>query len=208
MTTIESSTDKENLILRAAMEEFGEKGVHGARMQSIANRAGVNKALLHYYFRSKDQLYKRVLELISVSFWEQLKEKIDTLAADDFEGAVRAIGEIIVTSAREIPHSTVLLSEFASGGQYISQMDVMQRALADAQGSVLGFFENLIQQGKVKPYHPMKIFVSVLGMCWNIFLSHPFASVIYHADGTPIDDAFYDDYIELIVELTTSGLQK
>ena len=53
--------DTSNIILNAAFEEFEEKGYNGARMQSIANRAGINKALLHYYYKSKDAMFKLIL---------------------------------------------------------------------------------------------------------------------------------------------------
>ena len=43
-------------------EEFIAHGLRGARMQAIADRAGVNKALVHYYFRSKEKLYDAVLQ--------------------------------------------------------------------------------------------------------------------------------------------------
>lgn len=49
-------------ILDAAREIFIEKGLEGARMQEIADRAGINKALLHYYFRSKDQLFDAIFQ--------------------------------------------------------------------------------------------------------------------------------------------------
>ena len=54
MASLKSST--EELILAAAQAVFLEKGLAGARMQEIADRAGINKALLHYYFRSKEKL--------------------------------------------------------------------------------------------------------------------------------------------------------
>jgi AcrR family transcriptional regulator len=50
----------EEKILIAARKVFIEKGWDGARMQEIADNAGINKALLHYYFRNKEQLFKRV----------------------------------------------------------------------------------------------------------------------------------------------------
>lgn len=55
-------TDKstEELIRRAAFELFIEKGKKGTTMQAVADRAGVNKALVHYYFRNKDNLYELV----------------------------------------------------------------------------------------------------------------------------------------------------
>ncbi len=52
---------KEN-ILNAAADEFSEKGKAGARMQAIADKAGVNKAMLNYYFTSKDQLFYAVMK--------------------------------------------------------------------------------------------------------------------------------------------------
>lgn len=47
-------------ILHAAQQVFIRKGMDGARMQEIADEAGINKALLHYYFHSKEQLFKAV----------------------------------------------------------------------------------------------------------------------------------------------------
>jgi TetR/AcrR family transcriptional regulator len=50
----------EEKIFEAATFVFEEQGLTGARMQNIANRAGINKALLHYYFRTKDHLFEAV----------------------------------------------------------------------------------------------------------------------------------------------------
>lgn len=49
-------------IMETARKEFLEKGYQGARMQSIADRAGINKASLHYYFDSKDKLFEAIFE--------------------------------------------------------------------------------------------------------------------------------------------------
>lgn len=50
----------EQKILEAARKIFLEKGLDGARMQDIADKAGINKAMLHYYFRSKDKLFEQI----------------------------------------------------------------------------------------------------------------------------------------------------
>lgn len=52
-------------ILKAAQKVFVEEGLKGARMQKIADMAGVNKAMLHYYFKSKDNLFKKVFESVA-----------------------------------------------------------------------------------------------------------------------------------------------
>ena len=61
----ENDKQTEEKIFEAATDVFVDKGMDGSRMQDIANRAGINKALLHYYFRTKDQLFNAVFEMIA-----------------------------------------------------------------------------------------------------------------------------------------------
>lgn len=56
----ENDKQTEEKIFEAASDVFVEKGMDGARMQNIADRAGINKSLLHYYFRTKDHLFEAV----------------------------------------------------------------------------------------------------------------------------------------------------
>jgi len=56
------STESERKILDAARKEFEQKGYNGTRMQKIADVAGISKASLHYYFRSKDNLFKKIFD--------------------------------------------------------------------------------------------------------------------------------------------------
>ncbi len=56
----------EERIFEAATEVFIEKGLDGSRIQDIADRAGMNKSLLHYYYRSKDRLFDAVFEMIAM----------------------------------------------------------------------------------------------------------------------------------------------
>jgi TetR/AcrR family transcriptional regulator len=55
----------EERIFEAATLVFEERGMDGARMQDIADRAGINKALLHYYFRTKDRLFDAVFQKVA-----------------------------------------------------------------------------------------------------------------------------------------------
>src|SRR3989339_606529 len=63
----------EEAILNAAQIVFLRRGFYGTRMQEIADEAGINKALLHYYFRSKDKIF----EAIPKKFLKQIKDEID-----------------------------------------------------------------------------------------------------------------------------------
>jgi TetR/AcrR family transcriptional regulator len=61
----ERSAETRSRILDAALSEFAANGLAGARTEQIAAAAGVNKALLYYYFESKEKLYSAALEMVS-----------------------------------------------------------------------------------------------------------------------------------------------
>lgn len=56
---MEKKTTEEKILL-AAFEEFRNEGFSGARMRSIADKANINKGLLHYYFKTKDKLFEKI----------------------------------------------------------------------------------------------------------------------------------------------------
>jgi AcrR family transcriptional regulator len=67
----------EEKIFEAATEVFVEKGMDGARMQDIANQAGINKALLHYYYRTKEKLFSAVFEMIARQILKKFAPVLD-----------------------------------------------------------------------------------------------------------------------------------
>lgn len=77
--TRETDSHTKEKIFMAASEIFEEKGYSGARMQEIADRAGINKALLHYYFATKDQLFMAVFQVLL----QKMFEKIISIFAQD-----------------------------------------------------------------------------------------------------------------------------
>lgn len=71
------SDTTEDRIFEAASEEFEENGLAGARMQKIADRAGINKALLHYYFRTKDHLFEAVFTKLATKMFARFNPILD-----------------------------------------------------------------------------------------------------------------------------------
>ena len=80
----------EQRILEAALRVFVRKGMAGARMQEVADEAGINKAMLHYYFRDKQHLFEGVFkgsaERQMTCVWQVLEEAVDL-----FEGIERFV---------------------------------------------------------------------------------------------------------------------
>lgn len=72
-------------IINAAVKIFVEKGKDGARMQEIADNAGVNKMLLHYYFKDKDTLFLEVVRKVSADLYRSvIEESVNTLTIKEF----------------------------------------------------------------------------------------------------------------------------
>ena len=94
-------------IFNAASEVFEEKGYAAARMQEIADRAGINKALLHYYFRSKEQLFQAVFKVLM----KKMFEKILAVFIKDisFEDKIRLYYEEHINILNKNPHLPLFL---------------------------------------------------------------------------------------------------
>jgi AcrR family transcriptional regulator len=73
----EQDKQTEEKIFESATEVFIEKGMDGARMQDIADHAGINKSLLHYYYRTKDHLFNAVFEMIAGQMFKKFAPVFD-----------------------------------------------------------------------------------------------------------------------------------
>ncbi|MGQ9864566.1 MAG: TetR/AcrR family transcriptional regulator [Bacteroidia bacterium] len=75
-------SEKEILIRQAAIEEFRTYGYDGARLERIAQKAGVRPTLIHYYFRGKKNLYEAVKDALDTSIpWEMFQEALQAPAS-------------------------------------------------------------------------------------------------------------------------------
>lgn len=93
--------DTEARILAAARRVFTRSGTAGARMQDIAREAGVNQALLHYYFRSKQALADRVFREAAETLFSALPRVIS--ATDSLEEMLRALVHAYIDTMRRTP---------------------------------------------------------------------------------------------------------
>jgi TetR/AcrR family transcriptional regulator len=74
---VENDKQTEEKIFESATAVFIEKGMDGARMQDIANHAGINKSLLHYYYRTKERLFNAVFEKITGQLFRRFAPVMD-----------------------------------------------------------------------------------------------------------------------------------
>jgi AcrR family transcriptional regulator len=94
-TAMEKNTEHKesrDRIIEAAEHVFAEKGFDGARVDEIARRAGVNKALIYYYFKSKDE----ILDFLFHKFIEKVFTLFDSLNFEDLLNSDRRVREVLI----------------------------------------------------------------------------------------------------------------
>ncbi|MBO6657121.1 MAG: TetR family transcriptional regulator C-terminal domain-containing protein [Pseudomonadales bacterium] len=145
-------------ILRAAQEEFAVHGFKGARMQAIADRAGLPKANVHYYFKNKNSLYLAVLDNILNSwndFFNDVSVKDDpALSLDTF------IRQKVRISFEDPSASKLFANEIIQGAPYLSGylQDVMKPWVTERAEIIQGW----IDAGKMPETDP----VLLIFMIW------------------------------------------
>ncbi|MFN6924068.1 MAG: TetR/AcrR family transcriptional regulator [Tabrizicola sp.] len=192
--------ENERAILEAAEKVFAEAGFGGATMQLIADMAGLPKANLHYYFATKEDLYRRVVSRI-FEIW------LDAASSfDDAPGPVEGIGAYIdakMDISRTHPHgSKVWASEVMHGAPVIQ--DYLETTLRDWTESRIAVIQRWIDEGKMAPVNPRHL----LYMLW--------ATTQHYADfghqvqtlngGKPLTDAQWNEAKASVKNMVLRGI--
>jgi TetR/AcrR family transcriptional regulator len=150
--------ENERAILKAAEEVFAESGFRGATTGMIADRAGIPKANLHYYFPTKEALYRRVVEHI-FNIWLDAANSFDE--SDDPVEALTAYISKKMDISREHPMgSKVWANEILHKAPVIQ--DYLETTLRDWTASRVAVIERWIADGKIAPVNPQYL----LYMIW------------------------------------------
>jgi TetR/AcrR family transcriptional regulator len=142
--------ENEKLILQAAEKVFAEAGFGGATMQLIADVAGLPKANLHYYFPTKEALYRSVVENI-FQIWLHAADVFDA-APGPAEGIGAYIDAKMEISRRYPEGSKVWASEVMHGAPVIQ--DYLETTLRDWTSGRAAVINRWIAEGKMAPVNP------------------------------------------------------
>jgi TetR/AcrR family transcriptional regulator len=158
-------------ILDAAAREFAERGYAGARVDRIARRAAVNKAMLYYHFASKRQLYRTLLRGMFARAADRLNAVASSAAAPPAK-IDRVIAELAALIQEHPVFPAIMLREVAEGGAHLDRPTLA--ALAAVPRAVAGIVEDGVRRGAFRPIHPVFAYFSL------------FAPIVFYLAGTPI----------------------
>jgi len=170
-------------ILHAALVEFAQEGLAGARMDRIAVSAGVNKALLYYYFHDKESLYTEVLD----RFFAQLRLRV--MAVCDQPGTA---GERFLSYARthfdsiaESPYyAHIFMGELmsASRGGSLHLDRIVENYVLAIGARVLALVQEGVDSGEFRPLDAAQFVPSAIGSIVHYFLTAPLRRKFLHED--------------------------
>ena len=188
----ERDRDTERRILDAAHGVFVRRGTAGARMQEIAAEAGVNQALLHYYFRSKDRLAHAAFERAAGQFMPAV---IHVLASDaELEAKVTRIVELELDHLARAPFlPAYIISEVTHHPDRARQLiaTVTGRTPEDVRPQVIATLRKQIdarvRRGAMRPIAPEQFIVNLMSLCIFPFAARPMIAAMLGMDQQAFD---------------------
>ena len=165
----------EEKIIKAAEKVFIAEGYAGARMQQIANEAQINKAMVHYYFKSKEKLMQQVFMKKFKAFMPQVQQAFQ--AGASFEVILKTYIENYLNMLDQNPYLPLFL------------IDTMHRnpefidVLPDLPGQLLvQGIERQIELGNIRPIKPYHLLLNIVGMCIFPVLARPMFEKVFQLD--------------------------
>jgi len=165
---VKKTENTEEKIIAAASEVFLKKGMDGARMQEIADEAGINKSLLHYYFRSKDKLF-------------------DSVFTETFKNVIDLINEVFTSSSTlesfienfVIGYSSILIEKPHIANFVLHELSRNPQRVVEHINSTNFDKLKLISlmtaedETRVRQFNPIQIIVDILALCIFPFVAKP-----------------------------------
>lgn len=170
--------ETERKIFLAARKIFQDKGKDGARMQEIADEAGINKALLHYYFRSKDRLFE---EIFKIEIQQIVKNMVDAISETP---DVQTFLKVFIQNYLNNLYEKRKLIRFVLWESHKQESNV--GILLVEQFKKQGFpdipviirLEKAVKQGEIKAVNIHQLVLNILAMCIFPFVAKPIISRI------------------------------
>lgn len=158
-------------LLAAAKKVFTTKGLAGARMQDIADEAGINKAMLHYYFRDKDKLFEMIFLEEAGKFFPKIN-KIFESDVTLFEKIEQFVNEYIDEMLANPYLPWFILNELnRDADQFLSKIWDMKHRPNPTK--LLQQIEREVKKGTIKKIHPIHLLMNLLSMTIFPFIARP-----------------------------------
>lgn len=192
--------ENENAILDAAEEIFAEYGFSGATTSRIAERAGIPKANLHYYFPTKEELYRRVIDNI-FNIWLEAANSLDE-SDDPAQALTRYIHTKMDLSRSRPLGSKVWANEIIQRAPIIQ--DYLETTLREWTASRAGMIQRWIDEGKILPIEPRYLLYMIWATTQHYAdFGHQITTL---NDGKELSDGQWEEAKRTVTEIILRGI--
>ena len=202
------NSETEQKIFDSAREIFIRDGRDGARMEEIARHAGINKSLLHYYFRSKEKLYRAIFQQ---EFNRVIGDLSDSLPLDleIFHFLQSFINNYIDRMSQNSHVIQFMLWEIRSGGD--NMKGFLQELFSSGRLNftphrVIEKFQLAMKKGEVRQADPHHLLLSIISMCIYTFVAGPIIQAIF-PEINSLDPKFIRKRKKEIFQLVWNGIK-
>ena len=177
----------EELILNSAMKVFTRRGFAAARMEEIAKEAGINRALLHYYFRDKETMFNLIFETQFKEFFsgigtilntaKPLFEKIKEIVQHEIDVLTRHpdLARFIITEVAQQPERLI---------QYGQKMGINPRQILEVFNQQV---EHEVHRGKIIQIEGRQLLMNIMSLCVYPFAAKPIVKTMMQMDEKTFD---------------------
>jgi AcrR family transcriptional regulator len=205
-TELNQNDDPRLRILNAALEVFALHGRDGARTRDIAQAAGVNLAMLHYYFSSKEELYVRAVSPLLADIFGRLKTAAQS--ASDPRARLEALVGFYFDFLKDHPHlPRVMMWELVTGAKALRQ--IFSGPLQNEKGDLNANFRKIFQDGQARGVfradNPDQAILSTVALCVFPFIARDLIAII--RPGLTAQPDFLAERRQHVLQLLLRGLQ-
>ena len=203
MDTIEKSTETQ--ILNAARDVFYRKGLAGARMQDIADRAEINKAMLHYYFKNKDMLFEVIFRETAGKLFPHFEKLMESDL--NFFDKIRSIVSSYIEMIIQNPYLPLFVMNEMNKNPEIGIKTFFEAQKPGFVKKIRESIEENMKAGLIQPINPIHLIMNIFSMCAFPFIAKPMIKLL-----TGLEDEQFKNLMEqrkvLVAEFIINSIRK
>lgn len=190
-------------LLRAGAEMFAGAGYEGVRVEALARRAGVNKAMINYHFGGKRRLYVAVIR----SAFAALASRVDELRhserspAEQIEELIAAFAELATRRRPSFP--ALVIREALAPGELSREL---APAMMKVYRGVREILERGMRDGSFRAVDPTVAYLNLIGSLAFFFATEPMRRRVFGELETPIAQPSAEAYVQYTQQLVLRGL--
>jgi len=167
---IEISGETEMKLMKAAQNAFIKFGLEGARMQDIADEAGISKSMLHYYFAKKEKLFETILRQAVTDIFSKLRQILD--AEDPIMSKITRLSGEYIDFLLDHPYLPLFVLHEGHKDPAAFKKDFLPPDVAFSARFLMQVEED-IKTGRIRPVDPYVLLAQILSMCVFPIVAQP-----------------------------------